>query len=158
MCTESTQNSSLFFDRPRRGAPGLDQQLTYYENFFTWGVKGRARSTMIDATRWLAENKPDPEPLGLVWGDARLGNILFDEVGEAKAVLDWEMVAVANPLQDLAYWLILDRHHSEGYGVPRLAGFPSYEETVSAWEEGTRLSASHLDYYESSPPTSLPSQ
>ena len=23
-------------------------------------------------------------------------------------MLDWEMVAVANPLQDLAYWLILD--------------------------------------------------
>ena len=29
-----------FLDRPQRGAPGFDQQLTYYVNFFTRGVEG----------------------------------------------------------------------------------------------------------------------
>ena len=72
------------------------------------------------------------EPIGLVWGDAKLGNILFGSAGEAQAVLDWEMVALGNPMRDLAYWLFLDRHYSEGYGLPRLPGFPSRQQTVSA--------------------------
>jgi aminoglycoside phosphotransferase (APT) family kinase protein len=31
--------------------------------------------------------------------------------------------------------VFLDRHHSEGMSVPRLEGFPSYEDTVARYEE-----------------------
>ena len=74
---------------------------------------------MTDASRWLAENKPNSEPLGLVWGDAKLGNILFDSAGQAQAVLDWEMVTLGNPVRDLAYSLVSYIRTTQGYGLPR---------------------------------------
>jgi aminoglycoside phosphotransferase (APT) family kinase protein len=67
-----------------------------------------------------------------------------------RAVLDWEMVTLGDPLQDLGWWLFLDRHHSEGIGVPRLPGFPSREATVARYQEltGTQVDAGRLDFYE----------
>jgi aminoglycoside phosphotransferase (APT) family kinase protein len=64
------------------------------------------------------------------------------------AVLDWEMATLASPVMDLAWWLYFDRHHSEGCDVPRLAGFPSREETVARYREGTGFPTDRLDYYE----------
>ena len=69
----------------------------------------------------------------LVWGDARIGNIIFDGTRPA-AVLDWEMVTLGSPEMDLAWSIFLDRHHSEGIETPRLEGFPSYEATVARYE------------------------
>ena len=73
--------------------------------------------------------------------------MIFDDF-RCRAVLDWEMVTPGDPVQDLAWWLFLDRHHSEGLGAPRLPGFPSREATVSRWEELTGRHADHLDWYE----------
>jgi len=65
-----------------------------------------------------------------------------------RAVLDWEMATLGNPEQDLAWWLFLDRHHSEGIGIERLAGLPGREETVARYEELMGRPVRHLDYYE----------
>ena len=39
-----------------------------------------------------------------------------------------------HPEMDLAWSIFLDRHHSEGVEVPRLEGFPSYEETLARYQ------------------------
>ena len=82
-----------------------------------------------------------------LWGDARIGNIIFDGTRPA-AVLDWEMVTLGSPEADLAWAIFLDRHHSEGIETPRLAGFPSYEETVARYESLTGHRVKHLHYYQ----------
>lgn len=48
-----------------------------------------------------------PEPVSLIHGDFRLDNMLFDIKGgaEAIAVLDWQTVAVGNPMTDIGYFL-----------------------------------------------------
>jgi aminoglycoside phosphotransferase (APT) family kinase protein len=91
----------------------------------------------------------EDEPVGVCWGDSRIGNMIFSE-GACVAVLDWEMVTLGNPVQDLAWWLFLDRHHSEGMSVERLKGFPSHAETVARWQELTGYSATaeQLAFYE----------
>ena len=81
----------------------------------------------------------------LLWGDARIGNIIFDGTRPA-AVLDWEMVTLGSPEMDLAWSIFLDRHHSEGMGLPRLEGFPSYEETVERYEALTGFEVQDLHY------------
>jgi aminoglycoside phosphotransferase (APT) family kinase protein len=83
----------------------------------------------------------------LCWGDARIGNMIFDDF-RCVAVLDWEMVTLGNPVKDLAWFLFLDHHHSGGIDAPRLEGFPHREETIERWEERTGLSARHVAYYE----------
>jgi aminoglycoside phosphotransferase (APT) family kinase protein len=58
------------------------------------------------------------------------------------------MATLGSPGADLAWWLFFDRHHSEGCGVPRLAGFPSREETLARYEAWTGHRVRHLHYYE----------
>ena len=52
--------------------------------------------------------------------------------GNFIAVLDWEMVTLADPMMDLAWWLFLDKHFHEGMPAPRLEGFPTREEMLGA--------------------------
>ena len=58
------------------------------------------------------------------------------------------MVTLGSPVQDLAWWLFVDRHHSEGIDAPRLPGFPSREQTVTRYTELTGTPIENLEYYE----------
>src|SRR5438067_6168645 len=58
------------------------------------------------------------------------------------------MAVIGQPEEGLGWWLFLDRHHSEGCDVPRLAGFPSREATVARYEELLGRDVPDLDYYE----------
>src|SRR6185295_15576045 len=128
------------------GPPGVLRQLAYYERFLAW-ARGRPQPIAEAALAWLRARVPAEEPVGVCWGDARIGNMIFRD-GRCVAVLDWEMATLGNPEQDLGWWLFLDRHHSEGIGLPRLDGFPSREETVARYEELTRRRVRHLEFYE----------
>jgi len=64
------------------------------------------------------------------------------------AVIDWEMTRLGDPVQDLAWWITLDRCFSEGLGVERLAGLPDRQATIARWESLLAREARHLAYYE----------
>jgi aminoglycoside phosphotransferase (APT) family kinase protein len=64
------------------------------------------------------------------------------------AALDWEQATLAHPVDDLAWWLMLDECLSDGYGVPRLSGLPTRQETVAHWERASGLRADDLPFYE----------
>jgi aminoglycoside phosphotransferase (APT) family kinase protein len=134
-----------FLDRPELGATPFRQQQTYYERYLAWAARGLGQPTIEAAARWLRDHEPKDERRVLLWGDARIGNILFDGTRPA-AVLDWEMVTLGSPEEDLAWTIFLDRHHSEGLEAPRLEGFPSFEETVERYEQlsGHRVEQLHF--------------
>jgi aminoglycoside phosphotransferase (APT) family kinase protein len=136
-----------FLERPELGASALDQQLAYYAKYLAWAARGREQPIVEAGFEWLHKHKPAPGPTVLSWGDARIGNILFDGTRPA-AVLDWEMVGLGCPEQDVAWQIFLDRHHSEGIGVPRLAGFPSYEESAAHYTKRSGFPLEQLRYYE----------
>jgi aminoglycoside phosphotransferase (APT) family kinase protein len=141
------EKTGFGFLRKREFANGLEQELAFYKNFFTWAAQGREQPIAERTLKWLEANKPAGEPDGLVWGDARIGNIIFDGT-RVVAVLDWEMVTVGSPEKDLGWAVFLDRHHSEGIGAPRLAGFPSYEEATAHYEAHSGHRVKHLHYYQ----------
>lgn len=91
---------------------------------------------------------PEDAAPALCWGDSRIGNMIFAADQSVAAVLDWEMVTAGDPVQDLAWYLLLDRHHWEGFGVPRLPGLPDRAETIARWEARSGRSAEHLEWYE----------
>jgi aminoglycoside phosphotransferase (APT) family kinase protein len=68
--------------------------------------------------------------------------------GRCTAALDWEGATYAGPLVDLGWWLLFDAMHAEDYGVARLAGLSSREETIRHWEERTGRVAADLGWYE----------
>ena len=135
-----------FLDVPGAGLP---QQLAYYEAFLEDVERTEQVPMARRALAWLKGNLPtSDEPLVLCWGDARVGNVMYDEQGNRLAVLDWEMVSLGSPSQDVAWAWFLDRHHSEGCGVPRLEGFPSKEQTVAHYESRSGIRLQELDFYE----------
>jgi len=136
-----------FLRKPELGANGLAQELAFYRRYLEWAAAGREQPVAEAAWEWLDANRPTGESEGLVWGDARIGNIIFDGTRPA-AVLDWEMVTWGSPEKDVGWAVFLDRHHSEGIGVPRLAGFPSYEESIAWYEERRGRRVRHLHYYQ----------
>ena len=136
-----------FLRRPQLGSNGLEQELKYYENYWEWARAGRGNPVIEAAHEFLVKHKPSGERDGLVWGDARIGNMIFDGTKPA-AVLDWEMVCIGSPEKDVAWSIFLDRHHSEGMGVPRLEGFPSYDDTLAYYAERSGHRVKHLHYYQ----------
>src|SRR3546814_5408847 len=74
--------------------------------------------------------------------------MIFAVDGSVAAVLDWEMVTAGDPVQDLAWYLLIDRHHHEAFGVPRLSGLPDRVTSIERWERAAGRSADHLGWYE----------
>jgi aminoglycoside phosphotransferase (APT) family kinase protein len=137
-----------FLARPAYGASPFQQQLGYYTMMLRWAAAGRAMP-VVDATlAWLEAHRPTDEPApSLTWGDARIGNMIFRHF-RPVAVLDWEMVTLGPAEVDLAWWLVLDRYHTEGVGAAPLPGFPSRAEIVAQWEDAVGRPARDLFYYE----------
>jgi aminoglycoside phosphotransferase (APT) family kinase protein len=136
-----------FVDQVSFGPTGVGQRLGYYEHYLRWAYDG-AVPVAEEALRWLRAHRPDEagQPV-LLWGDARIGNIIYSG-GEAAAVLDWEMATLGQPEEDLAWFLYLDRHHSEGVGAARLPGFPDRADTVARYELLTGRTMRDMAYYE----------
>ena len=85
-------------------------------------------------TTWCAEHRPSERDVApsLVWGDARLGNLVIDDELRPAAVLDWEMAVVGPPELDLGWVLFLDRTALQ-YGE-QLPGFLDRAGLVAEYE------------------------
>jgi aminoglycoside phosphotransferase (APT) family kinase protein len=130
-------------------APGIAQLVKYYEDYFTWASEGTPNPTVEAGLAWAHENQPaDSDRHVLCHGDARVGNMIFDDENRVTAVLDWEAAAVAAPEYDLGWWILLNRHHTEGIGVPRPQGLPSTEDVAKRYEELSGRTVENLHYYE----------
>jgi aminoglycoside phosphotransferase (APT) family kinase protein len=81
---------------------------------------------------WLRRHRPEPVAQRLVHGDFRLGNLLVEPAG-VRAVLDWELAHLGDPVEDLA-WLTV-RAWRFGRG-PEVAGCGSVADLLTAYEGG----------------------
>jgi aminoglycoside phosphotransferase (APT) family kinase protein len=137
-----------FLDKPQYGPTGIDQQIAYYERSLEWAAQGKPQPIAEATLDWVKANKPSEQHIALAWGDARINNQMFDDAGNVVAVFDWEMVTLADPMMDLAWWLFLDRHFHEGIPAPRMDGFPTREQMLARYEELTGWRAHDLEFYE----------
>ena len=84
------------------------------------------------AIRWLKRHPPPPaQKICVVHGDYRSGNFLFDGEGNIRAILDWEMAHLGDPLEDLGW--ALDPLWSHG-DPSRPAGTIPRANAVATWE------------------------
>ncbi len=133
---------------PPQGVTPLAHQLANYHQHLLWAESLAQPYPLLHAAhRWLLAHQPEPGPVALSWGDAKLGNCVYRD-GRVAAALDWEMATLAHPVDDLAWWLMLDDALSTGYGLPRLQGLPTRQETVDHWQRASGHSAAQLPYYE----------
>jgi len=134
--------------RARVDGPGLPaRRLAEMEAYLAWAGDGGSHPVPEAAVDWLGQHVPESSaPATLCWGDSRIGNQLFAD-HRVQAVLDWEMVHIGDPLWDLAWFIWMDRHHSEGCGAPRIPGFDTYDDTVNRWEDRTGRTADAMQWW-----------
>ncbi len=97
--------------------------------------------------RWLERDRPDrPGPEAVVHGDFRNGNLVVGPDG-LRAVLDWELAHLGDPLEDLG-WVCV---RAWRFGArPRVGGFGLVDELVGAYEatSGTTVDREALHWWE----------
>jgi aminoglycoside phosphotransferase (APT) family kinase protein len=90
---------------------------------------------------------PANRPEGIVWGDARIGNMMFGPDFRVVAVMDWEHPSLGGALHDLGWWLCSDFIQTTVQGLTPLAGLGSREATLSLWREVSGKSTADIDWY-----------
>ena len=137
-----------FMARPDWGEPGLDQYLGYIEAWYRGCRKDRVMPVVDHAIEYIRTQQPTGTPVNVLWGDSTPSNVMFAEDGSVNALIDWELAALGPAELDLAWWLYFDDLFSRRFGVDRLEGLPTREETIAIWEQAVGRKAQHLDYYD----------
>ncbi|WP_214416122.1 phosphotransferase family protein [Sphaerisporangium fuscum] len=93
----------------------------------------------------LAAAVPATQRHTIVHGDFKLGNTLIAD-GEVRAVLDWEMSTLGDPLTDLALFLLYGDFDGLDTGGAQTGHTPSGE-LAERYARGTGLDMSRLGWY-----------
>ena len=105
---------------------------------------------MEETSRILAATMPEQIGAAIVHGDYRLGNMMVGN-GAIRAVLDWELCTLGDPLADVGYLLNSWVQPEEGVADPApptaAGGFPSREAIGELYERRTGRSLSAINYY-----------
>jgi len=99
------------------------------------------------ALRWLRDRDPGPPiEVTLVHGDFRHGNLIIGPDG-VRAVLDWELAHLGDPMEDLG-WICVNSWRFGEIDKP-VGGFGSREELFAGYEEaGRRADPARVMFWE----------
>ena len=92
---------------------------------------------------WLPTAIPDGGGVAIVHGDYKIDNlVLSEDHGTVRAVLDWELSTLGDPMADLSYFLMIwGLPRASGFGIMdmdlREAGIPTLEEMTEAYGEAS---------------------
>ena len=101
----------------------------------------------------LAADPPQQGTATLVHGDYRLDNLILDPAtGRIRAVLDWELTTLGDPLADLGLLLVYWAEPGDDvlplFDAPTTAdGFWTRAQVAARYAEVSGRDVSHLDYY-----------
>ena len=114
--------------------------------------KTRELPVVDDVHRRLAAAVPAQAETRIVHGDYRLDNLVAGPDGEVRAVLDWELCTLGDPLADLGllmvYWAESGDPLTALGDAPTLAdGFASREQLRQAYADQTGRDLSQLGFY-----------
>jgi aminoglycoside phosphotransferase (APT) family kinase protein len=115
------------------------------------GYPGPRLPALDEVASWLERERPAPTRAGILHGDFHLANVLFDPDGpELKAIVDWELATIGDPLLDLGQLLVTwpGEEGSLGAGVQPWEGFPRASELVSRYRERSTRSVDAIAWYE----------
>lgn len=106
-----------------------------------------ARPDLALILRWLENNLPDDDRIGLVHGDFRVGNFMVDGTG-LVAVLDWEFAHRGSPFEDIGWLCVRDWR----FGVPGqpVGGLCDRERFFRAYEDagGVAVDRASVHFWE----------
>ena len=147
---QATPLDSIGFLAGKDGLCGFEQEWDKYVRFLEWISAGHRWPALDSALADLRSRWPKNRPEGLVWGDARIGNMMFDDDMNVVCVMDWEQPSLGGALNDLAWFCVLSEtmHGRNSLMGRHLEGMGSRAETIARWEAITGKSAADLEWFE----------
>jgi aminoglycoside phosphotransferase (APT) family kinase protein len=104
--------------------------------------------------RRLAEQVPTQQRSTIVHGDYRMDNVVYDaaDPGRIRAVLDWELSTLGDPLADVAFLMLFwrgvgERPVSLVPGVSHLPDFPDRAELLERYAAASGADLTDMPYY-----------
>lgn len=119
-----------------------------------WNKQWEASKTheipaMEETSRLLEERMPEQVGATIVHGDYRLGNMIVG-AGQIKAVLDWELCTLGDPLADVGYLLnswVQPGEAEEDIAPTAAGGFPERDALTQRYAAATGRDLSQINYY-----------
>lgn len=134
-------------------APGVPErdnaaELDFWADYLDWSSGGAPVPALVDALEWCRAHRPavESEPV-LLWGDVRLGNVIFGDDLAPRAVLDWDMASIGAPEHDIAWFTTLESTTRSLLGR-HLTGFPDRDGTVAQYESLSGHTLHDFGWYE----------
>jgi len=139
-----------FLKGPASAEQGLAQEWDKYMRYIAWVNADGEVPLLAEAAERLEKEWPSNDGPGLVWGDSRIGNMMFDDEFNVIAVMDWEQPSLGNNLNDLAWWITLGEqmHGASGFTGKHMEGMGTRQDTIDIWEDITGKSSEGLEWYE----------
>jgi aminoglycoside phosphotransferase (APT) family kinase protein len=131
---------------PLLGAPVSPEQDA--RMWRTFAEKANCPPLVAAYDRLLARPAPVSGPPGIVHGDVKLSNFMWND-GSLSAVLDWEMAINGEPLSDLGYLLIFfEGPFHRASTQLREPGMFTRDEAIALWERVTGRSSQGVIWHE----------
>ena len=128
----------------------IERQLVRWSKQFD-AQKVREINELNQATIMLFENIPNQQRVSIVHGDYRLDNVRVNN-SRVKAVVDWELCTLGDPLADLgtiiASWSNKEETDTPFIYSPSLAGgFPNRNQILEQYESLSNLNIQDIEFY-----------
>ena len=133
-----------FLGVPGPGMGSALMQVEYWEDRIA-RAGFRKKPVIAYAVNWLKDNLVENDRICLVHGDYRSGNYIARN-GRIAAILDWELVHLGDPLDDIAYimgaWRSAQPLNWLSHLLPEEEFFSRYEEA-----SGIKIDMQKLEFY-----------
>ncbi|MCD2114872.1 phosphotransferase family protein [Rhodococcus rhodochrous] len=112
----------------------------------------RELPALDEMTSLLRHRMPKQRQLSLVHGDFHIQNVIADpQTGNVRAVLDWELSTLGDPLADvgslLAYWPEASDEPTALFAASTLPGFASRADLTDAYMKASGRDITDLPYW-----------
>ena len=124
-------------------------ELAHWRSYLEWYGGGEVLvPALVEALDWCEANRPGTEPdPSLLWGDVRLGNVIFDDDRSPVAVIDWEMATIGSAEHDLA-WTLMHQDTQDHLFRQTVPGFLDRDELVANYQQRIGRPVQDLEWYE----------
>jgi aminoglycoside phosphotransferase (APT) family kinase protein len=134
----------------------IERQINRWRGQFEqMKVEGVDHETIVEEVGdTLARSIPLQQRVAVVHGDYRLDNTVLNETGDVRAILDWEICTLGDPVADLGTLLCYWAQRGDatefllGAAPTTAEGFITRDEVLKAYADHSSLDLSNVAYYQ----------
>jgi aminoglycoside phosphotransferase (APT) family kinase protein len=146
----NAQETFAFLGPQYPGDTALARNLARTAAWYEFAAAGIGRSPLVErALAWLGAHLPGSAETVLCWGDARIGNVLYQDFAPV-GVLDWEMATIGPRELDVSWLVFAHRVFESITGALELPGMPGFlreDDVLAEYERLTGVRLGDLTWY-----------